>query len=45
MGIPANTIGAMVGAKAHTREEWVDLASLTPGLKIALGLMLGYCEE
>jgi acetylornithine deacetylase/succinyl-diaminopimelate desuccinylase-like protein len=45
MGIPANTIGAMVGAKAHTREEWVDLKSLTPGLKIALSLMLGYCGK
>ena len=45
MGIPANTIGAMVGAKAHTREEWVELKSLTPGLKIALSLMLGYCGK
>lgn len=41
-GIPANTIGTIIGAKAHTREEWVDLDSLPAGLKIALSLMLHY---
>ena len=42
LGVPANTIGTVRGGLAHTREEWVDLASLTPGLKLALALMLQY---
>lgn len=44
MGILANTVGAVRGALAHTREEWVDLESLGEGLKIALALMLDYVE-
>lgn len=44
LGIPANTVGTVRGALAHTREEWIDLASLDDGLKIALSLMLGYAE-
>ena len=40
LGIPANTVGAARGGLAHTRQEWVELASLKPGLKIALSLML-----
>lgn len=44
-GILANTIGTVVGAKAHTREEWVDLDSLPTGMKIVLRLMLHYTEE
>ena len=44
MGILANTVGAVRGALAHTREEWVDLESLGEGLKIALALMLNYVE-
>ncbi len=40
LGIPANTVGTVRGGLAHTREEWVELASLKPGLKIALSLML-----
>ena len=39
-GIPANTIGAVKGGLAHTREEWMDLDSLTAGMKIVLHLML-----
>ncbi|MDL2272226.1 M20/M25/M40 family metallo-hydrolase [Desulfovibrio sp. OttesenSCG-928-I05] len=42
MGIPANTIGTVVGAKAHTREEWVDLTSLPRGMSIILSLMGKY---
>lgn len=41
-GIPANTIGTVCGAGAHTREEWVDLDSLPAGMKIVLSLMLHY---
>lgn len=40
LGIVANTIGAVRGALSHTREEWVELESLKPGLKIVLSLML-----
>lgn len=40
LGIPANTIGTVRGAGAHTREEWVDLESIQDGLKIALSLVL-----
>ena len=40
LGIPANTLGTVRGGGAHSREEWVELASLKPGLKIALSLML-----
>ena len=43
-GILANTIGTVVGAKSHTREEWVDLDSLSTGMKIVLRLMLYYTE-
>ena len=42
LGIPANTIGTIDGGLAHTRQEWVDIASLPTGLKIVLGLMLEY---
>lgn len=44
MGIPANTIGTVIGDGAHTREEWVDLESLNAGLKIVLSLMLQYTK-
>lgn len=42
LGIPANTIGTVEGALAHTRQEWISLESLPTGLKIVLSLMLGY---
>ena len=41
-GIPANTIGAVRGGLAHTRQEWVDIDSLPTGLEVVLGLMLEY---
>ena len=44
LGIPANTIGTVLGALAHTREEWVDLSSLPMGLKIALSVVLQHAE-
>ncbi len=40
LGIPANTVGTVRGALAHTRQEWIDKRSLKPGLMIALSLML-----
>lgn len=39
-GIVANTIGTVRGDLAHTREEWIDLDSLSDGMKIILSLML-----
>ena len=44
MGILANTIGTVTGGLAHTREEWIELASLPVGFKIALGTILQYEE-
>lgn len=44
LGIPANTIGTVKGSLAHTRQEWVECASLRAGLGIALSLMLLYTE-
>lgn len=39
-GIPGVTIGAMRGRNAHTRDEWVEIDSLLPGLKITLAVCL-----
>lgn len=44
LGIVANTIGTVTGGLAHTREEWIQKASLKEGLKIVLSLMLRYTE-
>lgn len=41
LGIPAATFGLYRGGGAHTREEYVEVDSLTPGLKIALTFFLG----
>lgn len=40
LGVPATTIGLYQGAGEHTREEYVLLDSLSPGLAIALSLLL-----
>ena len=40
MGIMANTLGTISGEGTHTREEWMDLDSLSVGLKLALSLMI-----
>ncbi len=40
MGIPALSVGAYRGAKAHTREEYLEIDSLYPGLKLAFDLIL-----
>ena len=40
LGIPANTIGTVSGGGAHTRGEWIEAASLLPGLKVALACVL-----
>lgn len=40
MGISAICPGCMMGAGAHTREEYVEIDSLLPGLKVAAELIL-----
>lgn len=42
LGIPSVTIGAMDGMGAHTRGEWAELASILPGQKIALAVLMQY---
>lgn len=42
MGIPSVCVGCYVGGGAHTREEYVQINSLLPGLKLAFDLMLYY---
>ena len=38
LGVPALCVGVNIRAGVHTREEWVDKASLIPGLEIAIKL-------
>ena len=42
MGIPAVCTGCILGQGAHTREEYVEIDSLLPGLKVAFELILYY---
>jgi di/tripeptidase len=42
MGIPAVCVGCCFGSGAHTREEYVEIDSLLPGLKVAFELILHY---
>lgn len=42
MGIPGITLGCYTGQGAHTREEYIDIDSLQPGLKFAFDIMLYY---
>lgn len=40
LGIPSLSVGCYKGAKAHTREEYLFIDSLYPGLKLAFELIL-----
>lgn len=40
LGIPAICPGCILGAGAHTREEYVEIDSLLPGLKVAAQLIM-----
>ena len=44
LGIPAVCVGVYLGGGTHTREEWVNKASLKTGLLIGAQLILDYCE-
>ncbi len=41
-GIPAVCTGCILGSGAHTREEYVEINSLLPGMKVAFELILHY---
>lgn len=45
LGIPALCIGVYNGGGAHTREEWVEKASLPVGLEVAIKVVIGASEE
>ena len=45
VGIPSICVGCYNGDKSHTREEWVEIDSLLPGLKFAFDLILHNLEE
>ena len=45
LGIPAATFGLCLGEGAHTRQEYVEINSLLPGLKIGLGLITSCFHE
>ena len=40
MGIPSLSVGGYIGAKAHTREEYLEIDSLHPGLKVIFDMVL-----
>jgi len=42
MGIPAVCAGTYLGGGAHTREEWVEKASIPVGIEIIADIMLTY---
>lgn len=43
-GIPSVCVGCYNGRGAHTREEYVEIESLLPGLKVAFELLLHHFE-
>ncbi|MBQ9086156.1 MAG: M20/M25/M40 family metallo-hydrolase [Clostridia bacterium] len=44
MGVPSVCVGTYTGGGTHTREEYVDIASLPIGLRICFDIMLDYFE-
>ena len=45
LGIPATCFGLYRGAGAHTREEWGEIDSLNPGLKLGLATVLDFAKK
>lgn len=45
MGIPSICVGCYNGDRSHTRQEWVEIESLLPGLKFAADMIFNYLEE
>ena len=44
MGIPSACFGVYVGEGEHTREEWVNTASIENGMKAAMSVLLNWFE-
>jgi len=44
MGIPSACFGVYIGGGAHTREEWLDTASIFPGMKAAASVLMNWFE-
>lgn len=44
MGIPAVCFGVYIGDGEHTREEWIDVASISKGMKAALSVIIYWFE-
>ncbi len=44
-GIPAICLGVCVGGKCHTREEWLDTASLADGCRLLMEFFRSYCTK
>lgn len=44
LGIPAICVGVYIGGGAHTREEWVEKASLPVGLEIGIEMAISLSE-
>ena len=45
LGVPAICVGSYMGGGAHTREEFMEIASVPVGLKITAEMILQYCEK
>lgn len=45
MGIPSCCFGVYIGEGEHTREEWVDVDSICPGMKAAASVMMNWFSE
>ena len=45
LGVRAHTMGAVAGALLHTRDEWIEKASLEPGLALILTHILDLVGE
>ena len=44
MGIPSVCFGLYIGEGEHTREEWVDKASICPGMKAAANVIMNWFD-
>ena len=44
-GIPSIAVGCYIGYGQHTREEYVEIESLYPGLQLAFNLVLDYFHD
>ncbi len=42
MGIPAVTLGVAAGGDTHTQREWIDVATITHGLRILVDAVVTY---